>query len=87
MFLELLFQNFHEKLGGKGNERNLGAEAVVGGTSLVAQWLRLWAPNVGALGSIPGQGTRSHLPQLRVRMLQLKIPRAATKNQRSQINK
>ena len=30
-------------------------------TSLVAQWLRLQAPNAGGLGSIPGQGTRSHM--------------------------
>ena len=34
------------------------------GTSLVLQWLRLGAPNVGGLGSIPGQGTRSHMLQL-----------------------
>ena len=27
------------------------------------------APNAGGLGSIPGQGTRFHIPQLRVRML------------------
>ena len=38
------------------------------GTSLMVQWLRLQAPNAGGLGSIPGQGTRSH-------MLQRKIPR------------
>ena len=31
------------------------------GTSLVAQWLRLHTPSAGGLGSIPGQGTRSHL--------------------------
>ena len=31
----------------------------------------------GAQGSIPGQKTRSHMPQLRGRMWQLKIPRAA----------
>ena len=31
------------------------------GTSLVAQWLRLRAPNAGDLGLIPGQGTRSHM--------------------------
>jgi len=37
-----------------------------GGTSLVVQWLRLHAPNTGGLGSIPHQGTRSHVPQLRV---------------------
>ncbi|TEA38685.1 hypothetical protein DBR06_SOUSAS610021, partial [Sousa chinensis] len=47
--------------------------------SLVVQWLRLRAPNSGGLDSIPGQGTGSHMLQLRVRMLQLKIPRAATK--------
>ena len=35
------------------------------GTSLVVQWLQLCAPNVGALGSIPDQGTRSHMSQLR----------------------
>ena len=29
------------------------------------QWLRHHAPNAGGLGSIPGQGTRSHMPQLR----------------------
>ena len=36
------------------------------GTSLVAQWLRLHAPNAGGLGSIPDRGTRSHMPQLRI---------------------
>ena len=36
-----------------------------GGISLVVQWLRLWAPNVGGPGLIPGLGIRSHLPQLR----------------------
>ena len=34
-------------------------------TSLVVQWLRLCVPNAGDAGSIPGQGTRSHKPQLR----------------------
>ena len=28
-------------------------------------WLRLCTPNAGGLGSIPGQGTRSHMPQLK----------------------
>ena len=32
-------------------------------TSLVVKWLSLHAPNAGGLGSIPGQGTRSHMPQ------------------------
>ena len=31
------------------------------GTPLVAQWLRLCAPNAGGLGSIPGQETRSYM--------------------------
>ena len=29
--------------------------------SLVAQWLRLHAPSAGGLGSVPDQGTRSHM--------------------------
>ena len=44
------------------------------GTSLVVQWIRLYAPNAGGPGSIPGQGTRSHM-------------HAATKTQCNQINK
>ena len=36
------------------------------GASLAAQWLRLHAPNAGGPGSIPGQGTRSHMPHLHV---------------------
>ena len=54
------------------------------GTFLVVQWLRLLAPNAGALGLIPAQETRSHMPQRRVcvpqlkrlLMLKLKIPQA-----------
>ena len=57
------------------------------GTSLVVQQLGLHAPNAGVPGLIAGQGTRSHMLQLRARMLQLKTPRAATKTQCSQINK
>ena len=33
----------------------------------------------GGPGSISSQGTRSHMPQLRVGKLQLQIPHAATK--------
>ena len=51
-----------------------------GGTSLEVQWPRLCAPSAGGLGSLPGPGTRSHLPQLRV-------PPATTKTWHSQINK
>ena len=64
------------------------------GTSLVVQWLGLCAPNAGGRGSIPGQGIRSHMLQLRVRKPQLKIlhvptriPCATAKTRRSQINK
>ena len=39
------------------------------GTPLVVRCLRLLAPKAGGPGLIPGQGTRSH-------MLQLKIPHA-----------
>ena len=35
------------------------------GTSLVVQWLRFCAPNAGDSGSVPGQGNRSHMSQLR----------------------
>ena len=52
----------------------------------MVQWLRLRTPNTGGPGSIPGQGTRSHMPQLGVLMPQLKIPHAATKTKLSQIN-
>ena len=31
----------------------------------MVQWLRLCAPNAGDLGLIPGQGTRSHILQLK----------------------
>ena len=50
------------------------------GASLVGHWLRVYAPNAGGLGSIPGQGTRSQMPQLTVCM-----PCAAIKTQHSQI--
>ena len=72
----------------KGREEKGGAERKgegrgrKRGTFLVVQWLRLHSPNAGALGSIPPQRTRSHMPQLR-----LKILHAATKTQSSQIHK
>ena len=37
----------------------------------MVQWLRLHTPNAGGTGLIPGQGTRSHMLQLRVHMPQL----------------
>ena len=36
------------------------------GTSLVIQWLRSRVPNAGGPSSIPSQGTRSHMPQLKI---------------------
>ena len=50
---------------------------VIQGTSLVVQWLRLCS-NAGGLGSIPSQGTRSHVLQPRIHMPQLKILHATT---------
>ena len=47
------------------------------GTSLVVQWIGQHTPNAGGLGSIPGQGTSSHMPQLR--RPQVKIPCATSK--------
>ena len=61
---------------------------ILAGTSLVVQWLRLCAPKAGDSDSVPGQGTRFH-------MLQLKIPHttmmiedlyATNKTQSNQIN-
>ena len=43
--------------------------------------------NAGGPGSIPGQETRPHTPQLRVYMLQLKFLYATTKTQCSEIHK
>ena len=35
-------------------------------TSLVIQWLRLHTLHAGGPGLIPGQGTRSHMPKLKI---------------------
>ena len=51
------------------------------GTSLVAQWLRLCVPNAGAPGLIPGQGTSSHMPQLKVSYAIMKTEDPTTKTQ------
>ena len=57
------------------------------GASLVVHWLRLQIPSAGGPGSIPGQGTKSYMPQLRVHVCQpKKVSRAAIKTQHSQIN-
>ena len=36
------------------------------GISLVVQWLRLNALNAGVVDLTPGQGTKSHMPQLKI---------------------
>ena len=53
----------------------------------MVQWLRLRPPNAGGPDSIPGQGTRFHMSQLRAHILQLQTPHAATKTWHSQIIK
>ena len=50
----------------------------------MVQGLSLHAPNAGGLGLIPSQGTRSHMPQLRVHMPQLKDTTCPKEDQRSQ---
>ena len=55
------------------------------GNSLEVQWLRLHTPNARGPGLIPVWETKSHIPQLRVCMLQLKITHSATKTHHSQI--
>ena len=40
-------------------------------TSLVVQWLRLHTPNARALSLVPGQGTRPHMPQLKIQHSQI----------------
>ena len=57
------------------------------GTSLVVHCLRLHAPSAGGLGSLPGQGTRSRMPQLKIPHATTKILCTATKTRCSQINK
>ena len=46
-------------------ERVMVAKEVHSRTSLLVQWLRLHAVNAEGLGAIPGQGPRSHMPQLK----------------------
>ena len=53
------------------------------GTSLMVQWLCLHTPNAGDLGSTPGQGTRSHMSQLRVHVPQLIHSAAKKKNKKA----
>ena len=54
----------------KEESEKVGLKLSIQRDSLVVQWLRLHAPNAEGLGSIPDQGTRSHMLQLSVCMLQ-----------------
>ena len=45
----------------------------------MVQWLRLSTPNTGGSGSIPGQGTRSCMLQLKILHAARKISHVATK--------
>ena len=54
-------------------------------TSLVVQWLRLHSPNAGGPGSIPDQGTRSRMLQLKILHDPTEIPCAPTEIRCSQI--
>ena len=53
--------------------REVKLKTTVRRTSLVVQWLRLCAPNAAGPGSIPGQGTKPHLPQLKILQAETKI--------------
>ena len=53
-------------IGGKEHQAMKGD---VLGTPLVVQWLRFHAPNGRGSGSIPGQGSRFHMPQQRSKIL------------------
>ena len=66
-------------------DRKIQIFKILSGTSLVVRWLRLCAPNAGGPGSIPGLGTRPHVPRLRAHRLQLRELNAATQTWPSQI--
>ena len=51
----------------------------------MVQWLGLHVPNAGGLGLILGQGTRSHMLQLRAHMPQLKILHATSSESESEV--
>ena len=51
----------------------------------MVQWLGLHVPNAAGLGLILGQGTRSHMLQLRVHMPQLKILHATSSESESEV--
>ena len=70
---------------GRGVRERWATKSCDVGTSLVVQWLRPSSSQI--LGWIPDQGTRSHMLQLRVQTLQLKIPSAVNNKPNKQTNK
>ena len=82
--LEKKVGSLHEQRGNFGTNTET-IRKPNGGISLADSML----PMQGAWGSISGQGTRSHMLQLKILLPQWrsKILCAATKTQRSQINK
>ena len=73
LHLELTFPELTTELEVKASDFTvclLSLMLLFHGTSLVVQWLRFHTHNAGGPGSVPGQGTRSHLRQLRVRIPQ-----------------
>ena len=54
---------------------------------MVVQWLRLCPPNARGLGAIPGEGTRSHILQLRVNMPKLRpsLPQLKVKEESEKV--
>ena len=79
-------ESFPAKLSPKGGVPSPRDYSNASGISLLIQWLRLPVLKAGGPGSIPGQGTRSHMPQLRVFMPQRrsKIPHSTAKTWHSQ---
>ena len=73
----------------EGERINVNAKTNRERDFLIVQWLRLHAPNAGDLGSIPAQGSRSYMPQLKIPHVAMKIegPCAKTKTRHNQIGK
>ena len=54
---------------------------------MMVQWLKPHSPSAGGWGSIPSQGIRSHLLQLKILHATTKSSHAAAKIWHSQVNK
>ena len=55
------------------------------GISLAVQWLRLCTPSAGGQDSIPGQGTRSHMPHLKILYASTETKHSQIKNNENKI--